>query len=966
MTTLRVGAAIVLLAIAALAASEGRAQPSVQLKIETGGSAGLHRSIAEDPRSDRLYSVGDDRTVRVWRRSDLRLLDVWYAPISDAQPLEGELFSTDLSPDGRTLAAGGFTGYAADRTFCVYLFDTRFGQLRQRICGFVDSIGVLRYSRDGASLYVGLVGQGGLHRVDVQGARVVASDRAYRDAVLGLDFGPAGEVYSVSVDGWMRRYAPDLTLQGRVQAAQGARAARVRVAPGGERIAIGFQEGAVVAVYSGATGQPMQEVRAPPELRVRQFAAPAWSQDGRTLEIGATLESQEAVVLRWSGTPLAYEGRRTVGNKRFFEAQRLANGELGFTLEDGRIGVLGAQGAPRLTLDNGVPDFAHDRFRLRVDERAGRVGVPLGDGTALEFQPARVSARIATLAAAGPVRALPPGWKWRQGDESFTLDGRTHTLGEHEALRCVLALPDGSVLVGTEWGLHEVSRDGRMRRIARYNAPVRQLAYAPATGLVIAAFGDGRIRWVRRDDGRELLSLFVHLPTREWVAWTPGGFYASSPSGAELVGWVVTRDAEHEAEYYRAVQFEREYFQPQRIRQALDGRDRGALDARELIAIAPPRVRIESVQAAAAGDPDRALALRFSAERRGPPMLGFAVYIDDVPVVPSLLRPLCDGERDRVERVLQLPAARRDAVLRVEILTDRTIGFAEGLAPSTPRAALPAPGVLRVLAVGVNRFPNLPASLGLDLEFARKDAGDMARQLGSGGAQLYRSVEVRTVTDAAPGGATKASIAAALAFLADAGPDDTSILFLASHGATDDAGNFWFVPADASLADICALQTVGGARAPPECDRAGNAATPFASLVPWTTFFDGLRAAAGRRVLIVDTCEARGVAGGVEPASLRKRSASSRFALMLAAADGESSQEYAKGGNGLFTYSLLAALRGDGGVNRNADRRVTLHEVFDHAQRLVQQLHDPRAGPMTPSLIAPSSQMELPLMRVVP
>src|SRR4051794_23429809 len=55
--------------------------------------------------------------------------------------------------------------------------------------------------------------------------------------------------------------------------------------------------------------------------------------------------------------------------------------------------------------------------------------------------------------------------------------------------------------------------------------------------LVVAAYGDGTIRWHRMSDGQELLA-FYPLPDRQrWVAWTPEGYYAAAPGTAEVLGW---------------------------------------------------------------------------------------------------------------------------------------------------------------------------------------------------------------------------------------------------------------------------------------------------------------------------------------------------------------------------------------------------------------------------------------------
>jgi hypothetical protein len=59
--------------------------------------------------------------------------------------------------------------------------------------------------------------------------------------------------------------------------------------------------------------------------------------------------------------------------------------------------------------------------------------------------------------------------------------------------------------------------------------------------LLIAAYGDGTIRWHRMDDGRELLALYVLKDKQNWVAWTPEGFYGATAGAFGLLRWQVNR-----------------------------------------------------------------------------------------------------------------------------------------------------------------------------------------------------------------------------------------------------------------------------------------------------------------------------------------------------------------------------------------------------------------------------------------
>ena len=66
--------------------------------------------------------------------------------------------------------------------------------------------------------------------------------------------------------------------------------------------------------------------------------------------------------------------------------------------------------------------------------------------------------------------------------------------------------------------------------------------------LAVAALGDGTIRWYRMDDGRLLLSLKVLSDRKNWVAWTPEGFYGATQGALGVLKWQVNRGNDAAAE----------------------------------------------------------------------------------------------------------------------------------------------------------------------------------------------------------------------------------------------------------------------------------------------------------------------------------------------------------------------------------------------------------------------------------
>jgi len=72
--------------------------------------------------------------------------------------------------------------------------------------------------------------------------------------------------------------------------------------------------------------------------------------------------------------------------------------------------------------------------------------------------------------------------------------------------------------------------------------------------FVVVAYGDGTIRWHRLSDGEEVLALFVNAKTREWVLWTPQGYYASSVAGDQDIGWQLNKGWDQAGEFVTAAQ----------------------------------------------------------------------------------------------------------------------------------------------------------------------------------------------------------------------------------------------------------------------------------------------------------------------------------------------------------------------------------------------------------------------------
>ena len=94
--------------------------------------------------------------------------------------------------------------------------------------------------------------------------------------------------------------------------------------------------------------------------------------------------------------------------------------------------------------------------------------------------------------------------------------------------------------------------------------------------IAVAAYGDGTVRWHRMQDGAELLALFIHVPDKRWVAWTPKGYYAASPGGEDLIGWHVNRGLDDAPDFFPASRFRERFYRPDIVQAVLQTRDEEA------------------------------------------------------------------------------------------------------------------------------------------------------------------------------------------------------------------------------------------------------------------------------------------------------------------------------------------------------------------------------------------------------
>ena len=310
-------------------------------------------------------------------------------------------------------------------------------------------------------------------------------------------------------------------------------------------------------------------------------------------------------------------------------------------------------------------------------------------------------------------------------------------------------------VLGTDWGCAPTMREGA----ERWKQAVPGIPWGvnlSADGrIVVAAYGDGTVRWHRWSDGQELLALFVNKDTKAWVAWTPSGYYMASPGGEDLIGWHINRGWDQAADFFPASRFRDKYSRPDIVKLVLD-----TLDEREAIKQAnAPAHKSEEAKPVIERLPP-VLTMLSPADgtvvSSGPLAVAYSVRSPSggpsTESRPSgwrqgrsagLARP--DGQTGTL--ILPMPA--HDATVSLVRLRGcsrgrRRAGSLEGswrtVALADPDALKPT---LYALLVGVSHYENGK----LDLGYPAKDAIELAAALQAQKGRLYRDVQVKVLTD---------------------------------------------------------------------------------------------------------------------------------------------------------------------------------------------------------------------------
>lgn len=786
------------------------------LAIDAGKHTALITTQAADAAGRYAVTGSNDRTVRVWSAADGKLLRTIWIPIGPENV--GRVYAVAISPDGSTIAAGGWTERINGGS-AIYLFDRESGAMVKRIGDVFTNVNFLTFSPNGRYLAAMLGPGGGVQVFDRDKGFEEAFHEAYATASFGAAFATGDRLATTSADGMIRsyEYAPDAAPE--TKGALGVRVAQedglikvVTPLPGSPAAKAGVLPGDVITAIDDAPTQGLTLDQAVEKMR-GAIDAPVKLNIVR----GPEKEVKEFTIVRDS----IHIPFRRVG-----EPVRAPSGASPW-------GIAFSPDGKRLAV--GYDDVAAvdvlDATTLKLLIKKSPVGVGKGPDGLIHLAWSPDGQRLFATGSVSDTHGRNLVFAWRGHDLA---DERRTPYCTSNTAAGVDALSDGRLFVSSLASCLGVT-DARGEPIWTVASPI--LNFLDQVDVMRVSRDGQVVDFGYLGSGRPVLRFDVRTLTLSSPPPNDGLTFAPNREGLAIDGWrngtgptlggqalplqmfEIARSlaiAWDQKRFFLGSTFSLVAFDDSGAEKWRKNRN----EARAVNASKDGRVVVAAYQDGSirwhrADDGRELLTLQVLPNRNGPSKWDWVLWTPEgfyeaTPGAQDVLKWVVNHGLDSAAATLPVSAIaklhRPNALPHVldQLETAHALGVDDiteaRLDVQAKTGSLKPPGgVLHVLAIGVDTFGDKAG--GLHLDYAAEDAHDVAAALldsqkgGPGKASLYADVDLQYLpNDKADSAAVLDALDAMAQGMAKSGSDqDVAVILVSSHGEMID-GQFYLIP----------------------------------------------------------------------------------------------------------------------------------------------------------------------------